>query len=250
MRKKLTALLLIIFMMFTMPGVFLTQPVSAAATTAVLKNQTKSLVMVKGQKTAIQSPVKMTYTTTDKKVASVSQKGVITAKSKGTVTIVAKYKKIKWKYKIRVEQPKLSDSTLKLTAGQSNKLKVSGTTRKITWSSDKPSIVKVNKNGKVTAVKKGTATITAKINGVAFKCKVTVKAKSSTSTTPSTSTAPSTSSTPSQTTQTTPSTVWLSATGTKYHKISNCGNMNPAKARTISREEAIAQGYVQCSKCF
>lgn len=41
---------------------------------------------------------------------------------------------------------------------------------------------------------------------------------------------------------------WLSATGTKYHKIPNCGKMNPSKARKVSFEEA--QNYTACDKCF
>lgn len=45
-------------------------------------------------------------------------------------------------------------------------------------------------------------------------------------------------------------TVWLSATGTKFHRINNCGRMNPKKARQVSREDAIAAGYTPCSKCY
>lgn len=45
-------------------------------------------------------------------------------------------------------------------------------------------------------------------------------------------------------------TVWLSATGSKYHSIPNCGRMNPDNARQVSQSEAEAQGYTACSKCF
>ncbi|WP_411167751.1 hypothetical protein ACH36K_11405 [Clostridium sp. MB05] len=44
--------------------------------------------------------------------------------------------------------------------------------------------------------------------------------------------------------------VWLPATGKKYHSISNCGNMNPAKARQATLESAISKGYSACSKCY
>lgn len=44
--------------------------------------------------------------------------------------------------------------------------------------------------------------------------------------------------------------VWLSATGEKYHKINNCGKMDPARARSISIEEATQKGYTACDKCF
>ena len=45
-------------------------------------------------------------------------------------------------------------------------------------------------------------------------------------------------------------TVWISATGSKYHSIDHCGTMNPKKASTMSRADAIARGYTACSKCW
>ena len=44
--------------------------------------------------------------------------------------------------------------------------------------------------------------------------------------------------------------VWLPATGEKYHKVNNCGRMNPNKARSVSLEYAISEGYESCDKCF
>lgn len=44
--------------------------------------------------------------------------------------------------------------------------------------------------------------------------------------------------------------VWLSATGSKYHSIPNCGNMNPDTARHISLSEAQNRGYEACKKCY
>lgn len=44
--------------------------------------------------------------------------------------------------------------------------------------------------------------------------------------------------------------VWLSATGDKYHKVNNCGRMNPDKAHSVSLEYAISEGYEKCDKCF
>lgn len=43
--------------------------------------------------------------------------------------------------------------------------------------------------------------------------------------------------------------VWLSATGKTYHKINNCGKMNPDTARAVSVSEA-QKSYKACSKCF
>ena len=45
-------------------------------------------------------------------------------------------------------------------------------------------------------------------------------------------------------------TVYLSATGSKYHSINNCGNMNPAKATKTTESKAIAKGMAKCSKCW
>ena len=44
--------------------------------------------------------------------------------------------------------------------------------------------------------------------------------------------------------------VWLSATGSKYHSIPDCGNMNPNNARQVSRSSAESMGYDACSKCW
>ena len=55
------------------------------------------------------------------------------------------------------------------------KLKVEGTARKVTWSSSDKKIVKVDKKGNIRGLKKGTATITAKVGDKTLKCKVKVK---------------------------------------------------------------------------
>lgn len=55
---------------------------------------------------------------------------------------------------------------------------------------------------------------------------------------------------PEQTKQADTQMVWLSATGSKYHSINNCGRMNPNKARQVSLEQAENAGYAKCSKCW
>ena len=45
-------------------------------------------------------------------------------------------------------------------------------------------------------------------------------------------------------------TVWLSATGVRYHSINNCGTMNPARARSITRGEARDRGHQACTNCW
>ena len=56
------------------------------------------------------------------------------------------------------------------------KLKVTGTKKKVVWKSSNKKVATVSSTGKVTGKKKGTATITAKVGGKSYKCKVTVKA--------------------------------------------------------------------------
>ncbi|MCM1437680.1 MAG: Ig domain-containing protein [Roseburia sp.] len=72
----------------------------------------------------------------------------------------------------------LNKSTLTLDIGDSETLTATvkpdnATNRTVTWSSDKPEIASV-KDGKVTAVKDGTATITATADGKSATCTVTV----------------------------------------------------------------------------
>lgn len=45
-------------------------------------------------------------------------------------------------------------------------------------------------------------------------------------------------------------TAYLSATGSKYHSVPNCGKMNPNNATKTTVAEAEAAGYERCSKCW
>lgn len=45
-------------------------------------------------------------------------------------------------------------------------------------------------------------------------------------------------------------TAYLSATGKKYHRIKNCGKMNPDKAIETTVSEAEASGHERCSNCW
>lgn len=69
---------------------------------------------------------------------------------------------------------KLSKSKVYLVKGNTAALKVTGTSKKVKWSSSKKSVAKVSAKGKVTAKKKGTAVITAKVAGKKLKCTVKV----------------------------------------------------------------------------
>ncbi len=65
--------------------------------------------------------------------------------------------------------------TLYTSGMKTAKLKVDGASDDISWSSSNKKVAKVSSSGKVTAVKKGRAVITAKVDGTSLKCRVTVK---------------------------------------------------------------------------
>ena len=75
---------------------------------------------------------------------------------------------------------RLNLSRLTMTAGKTFTLKMKGLSKakakKVKWKSSKKKVAKVSKKGKVTALKAGKTTITAKVGGKSYKCKVVVMA--------------------------------------------------------------------------
>ena len=235
-KSKILSLLLAMVMLLSMCAI----PVQAADT---LQNQAKKMVMVVGQKTTIKTPVKMTFKSSNSKVAAVNSNGKVTAKAKGNATVTAKTSKVTWTYKIKVEKPKLNNSRLSVYTKTSKQLKLKGTSRKVTWSSSAPSVVSVNKKGKITARRTGKATITAKVNGVKYKCKVTVKARSKKSSGQSSGKSSGQASSSGVNGY-----VWIPATGSKYHSSASCSGMH--SPRQVSISQAISMGYSACKKCY
>ena len=70
---------------------------------------------------------------------------------------------------------KLNKTKLTLDPGKTATLKLVNTKQQIAWSSAKKSVATVSSKGKVTAKKPGTTTITAKVKGKKYTCKVTVR---------------------------------------------------------------------------
>ncbi|MDN7241690.1 Ig-like domain-containing protein [Planococcus sp. N028] len=115
----------------------------------------------------------VTWTSSNPKVATVDSKGKVTGKAKGTATITANVKNAKAvTAKVSVTLPvaatsvKINISSATLAKGKSVTLSAavspSSTTNKtLTWKSSNPKVAKVDSKGKVTAVAKGTAKITA-----------------------------------------------------------------------------------------
>ena len=72
---------------------------------------------------------------------------------------------------------KLNKKKITMPVGQKYKLKLKNCKKKVKWTSSKKSTATVNKNGVVTAKKKGSAKITALAGKKKYVCKVTVKAR-------------------------------------------------------------------------
>ncbi len=126
------------------------------------------------------------WSSSDEKIASVSQTGKVTAKKVGTavITVASVDSGVKATCKVTVKIPvtKVKLNKKKLTLGLKEKITLKATVspskatnKKVTWKSSKSSVVSV-KNGKLTAKKKGKAVIKATADGKTAKCTVTVKA--------------------------------------------------------------------------
>lgn len=133
---------------------------------------------------------KITWSSSNTNVATVNDIGVVTAKTNGSATIIAKAVNgktasckvtVQYKTEIPITAVKLNTTNLTLNKGKTSTLVAtitpSNTTQSktITWSSSNTNIATVSNTGVVTAKASGTATITAKTsNGKTATCKITV----------------------------------------------------------------------------
>ena len=126
----------------------------------------------------------VTWTSSDESVAKVAD-GKVTAVKSGKATITAKCGGKTAECAVTVTVPTgsvtLDKTSLSLAVGETAQLTATvkpddATDKNVTWTSYDESIAKVD-NGKVTAVKSGKATITARCGGKTAECVVTVYAK-------------------------------------------------------------------------
>ena len=139
-----------------------------------------STVLFVGQKTKIDPIItngkgKTVFKSSKKFVASVDKNGLITARKNGIAKISVENNGVKKEFIVIVKNPKLNKNKITLKKGKSFTLKITGMAGTAKFSSNKKSVAAVNKNGKITAKKKGKAVITIKTNGITLKANVTVK---------------------------------------------------------------------------
>ena len=139
----------------------------------VLRKGTRLKISYTATKTkkGVVSGTKVKFRSSNKKVATVSRRGIIKAKKKGTVKITVYCKKkpgIKKTVKIRVGAPVSSigvSGDRYLRVGRSSKLKASvnsgATNKSVTWWSDNPAVASVNDDGKIRGVSSGICTVYA-----------------------------------------------------------------------------------------
>lgn len=165
--------------------------------TGVTLNKTKTSVYVGGTKqlTAKVEPSNATnkgvkWKSSDKSVATVNSNGKVTGKSKGSAVITCTTKDGSYKAScvisvskyVKAKSVKLNKTSRTLSINETYKLKATvspsdASEKGVKWKSSDTSVAKVDSKGKVTALKKGTATITCttKDGGYKATCKITVK---------------------------------------------------------------------------
>ena len=147
-----------------------------------------------GQLTATVAPANadnknVTWESNNEKVATVSQKGVVTAKKAGTATITVTTvdggKTATCKVTVKAKKIPVKSITLnktKLTLGAKEKFTLkatvkpsNATSKTVSWTSSNKKVATVSSKGAVTTKKTGKTTITAKADGKSKKCVITVK---------------------------------------------------------------------------
>ena len=160
--------------------------VTSTAGTSVEKTKTLQLVATVLPEDAKDKTV--TWSSSNEAIATVDQSGLVTAKEIGKVTITASAKDNSGKSgSIEIEVvPQVipatgivvEPETLTLKKGEESALTATiapaNSTDKVEWTSSDPAVATVDSTGKITAVGKGTATITAKAGAYTDTCAVTV----------------------------------------------------------------------------
>ena len=192
--KNLAVVLACTMMLGTMPSSIdagslpaITQTVEAAAKKVTLKASNKKVCAGKTVKINAKAMkgAKLSYKTSNKKIATVNSRGVVTGKKSGTVKITitarkSKYKTVKKTITVKVvkQNQKITASNVTLTIGQRKNLGAKARTPMI-YKSSNPKVVSVDKKGNLKALRTGTAKIKvyAKATGTFNKASRTITVK-------------------------------------------------------------------------
>ncbi len=168
MKKKISVLLIVVSLFTMLPSNLHVQ--GATKSYSLYTGTTKQLKPNFSKKDTPK------YKSSNTKVATVSTKGLISAKRSGTATITATAGKKKYTYSVKVTNPYLSVTKATLVPKQTLQLKIYGTKGNFYVEDKYKSIASTTKSGKVTAKKAGTAYVRIKgKNGKTYSCKITVK---------------------------------------------------------------------------
>lgn len=147
-----------------------TSVVINATSVTMFPNQTRALSVRLKPSTSTDG---YTWVSSDTSVATVDQKGVVTARGQGNCVIYC-VADSGVEDECEVNVLALNSSKITLEQYDNYQLDVYGCTDKITWYTNNNRIATVDKNGQVIARGVGSTTIVAKVNGKLLYCKVTV----------------------------------------------------------------------------
>lgn len=119
---------------------------------------------------------KVRWTTAAPKIATVSQGGRVKGIKGGTTIVAARVDGIRLTCRVLVGGISLNKSSVIVNTGRTYQMKAirKNIISRVRWSSSRPDIASVDSTGKVTAKKRGLATITAKAGKCSAACRVRV----------------------------------------------------------------------------
>lgn len=118
---------------------------------------------------------KVTYSTANKRIATVDVNGWVRGVSKGYTKVYATVQGKRYSCTVKVEDASINRRSATLNVNDMVSLKLNQSTQKGRWYTSNKSVIAVSKRGTIKALKPGIATITVIADYKKFTCKVTVK---------------------------------------------------------------------------